>query len=258
MLPDRGGGRRRRAFTIFELVITMAFFAGLSVVAMLALNGALRIWGRAGSRDDATRNLDRAWTAIRRDLARARLADDTLRIADSPPRTLANAKDGDAVCALSPVEPTSGELVNKRDGTAYMMRNVIYYLVVPAKHTECAGGAGADGYETRCPHKTLLRRVVDSGVPTNGDGKSASEETLDSGWENLLERPSELVSGRSDLQMIATNMLTFRCKVVGTALEVDLRATAIQEARGKVPIGSVDLMDSPYTLKQVTTVSPQN
>jgi type II secretory pathway pseudopilin PulG len=258
MRPERGTQRSRQAFTLFELVITMAFFAGLSVVAMLALNGALRIWGRAGSRDDATRTVDRAWTALRRDLARARLADDTLQIATSPPRSLANAKDGDAVCALSPVQPVSGELVNKRDGTAYMMRNVIYYMVVPATHTQCAGGADADGYETRCPHKTLLRRVLDYGVPTSGDGKSASEETLDPGWENLLTRPTDLVSGRADLQVIATNMLTFRCKVAGSALEVDLRATAVQEARAKLAIGAVDLLDSPYTVKQVTTVTPNN
>lgn len=243
---------------MLELVITMAFFGGLSLVAMLALSGAVRIWGRAGSRDDAARNLDRAWAALRRDLGRARLTDLTFQKADSPPRSLAKAKDGDAICVLSPVEPATGELVNKRDGTAYMMRNVIYYLVVPGNHNECAGGAGSDGYEVRCPHKVLIRKIQDYGSPTPRDGGSTVEETMNPSWQSLLERPADLAARSSDVQLVATNLLTFRCRPQSSWLEVELRATAIQEARAKVPLGSVDLMDSVYTLKQVTTVSPQN
>lgn len=239
--------RRRRGFNLVEVVISAAFFSAVSAVALVAMLSAVNIWNHTGSRDETLRRIERAWNALRRDLSRARISSETFRVGPSPNHTLAGAADGDAVCLLSPVNPETGQLVCNKDGSPFMMRTIVYHLAVPENHSAlCTGVRNQDGYEVGCPHKVLWREVLDQDEPTRPEGM---EELLGEQWQPLVQRRGEVV---------ATNLLMFRCQTVGPSLRVELRATLLREASQSVAIGSVDLSDKVYTVKQNTSVFPQN
>lgn len=253
---------RCAGLTVLEVLLSMAIWTGLAAVAWFALTVAVRTWGSAGGRDDAGRTLAKAWSLLRADLVNARLSDDSFALSSAPPASLGGGRDGDALCFLSPLDPHSGVFATRRDGTPYMLRNIMYYVSVPTAHetlfgAQCSGGADSAGYEVQCPHKVLLRRVYDHGAPTSA-GDAANEETLNDAWESLLTRPSGLTSNGSGLRVVATNLLSFRCRRQGAELRLEMYATAIHDARRNLALGSVPLRDSPFTLKQTTTVFPQN
>jgi hypothetical protein len=251
-----------RGFSMLEVILSTAIFTGLAAVAWFSLTVAVRVWGSAGGRDDAGRILTKSWSLLRADLVNARLSAGSFAFASSPPSSLGGGRDGDALCFLTPLDPDTGALATRPDGTPFMLRNVIYYVSVPTTHRElfgaqCAGGADSAGYEVQCPHKMLLRRVVDDAKPTAA-GDASNEEALHDSWESLLTRPAGLTSSDSALKIIATNILSFRCRQEGPALRLDMYATAIPEARRNLALGAVPLDRSPYTLRQTTTVYPQN
>ena len=83
---------------------------------------------------------------------------------------------------------------------------------------------------------------------------------------SYLTRPDDLgLSGMGsepglvEARVVASKLLWFRvASGADGAIEVDLRALAIAEARGKVRVGEVSLAEDPLTLQQLFTVRPGN
>jgi len=150
--------RRRAGLTLLEVMLTSSFFAALSLVVWLAMSSSVSIWARASGRDDAHRNLIKAISWLRRDLGSARLSATTFQ--HSALQATSGCKEGDAIAFLSPIDPGSDQLTTKNDGTPFMMRTILYYLAAPLQDP-CQRGSDGSGYEVFCPHKILVRRVLD-------------------------------------------------------------------------------------------------
>ena len=247
---------RPRAFTVAEMLVAIVLFGFLATISFVALQEATQVWRKTSSRDQLARSLTKAWSALRRDLESARQSASTLAIAQVP-ASLAGA-DGDAVCFLSPVDQTSGDMASKADGSPFMMTNIIYYLVVPQNHdltfgTHCSGAADAAGYDVSCPHKVLMRLTQDNN-PTAGPANSAvpaSENTLWATWTTQLTRPASLGKLTGNARKIsAANLLTFRLTTDAAhqLITVELRAVAIEEAQRHVAVGTVSLGTGAYTV----------
>lgn len=219
---------RPRGFSLLEVVVSVTFFTCLAMAAGLAMSTSVKVWSRASGRDEVQRRLIKAQTVLRRDLLTGRLSPETLQI----------APDGKAVAFLTPVHPESEELVFKSDGTPFMMRTLVYYLVTPHPH------------EPYCPHKMLVRRRLDRGEPTPPE-----EESLEKDWQTWLQRPWQSATDR----IVANQMFSLEVREKPPYVEVELAATSEQEARQqRVAIGHVDLSRLPCTVQQSCRVLPQN
>ena len=175
-------------------------------------------------------------------------------------------RDGDALWFLSFIDPTTGEPVYS-DGTGagdlgepHWQRNIMYYAVVPGSHNSvagqsCSGGDGGDGYEDQCPHKVMVRKIIND--PND-------PETLLPGSGGYLDAPSGFsVSGMGgpdleETRLLGTNILSFRVTGDDESVTVDLRANSIDEARKNVPLGSTPLSGQPTTIQRVFTIFPKN
>ena len=255
--------RGRFGFTILEMFVTLGLFGLLGTLCLAALTEATTVWRKTSSRDGVARSLTKAWASLRKDLANAKLSPASLEIQKVPGSYGgANGFDGDAVCFLSPVDPGTGLLATKSDGQPFMMRNIIYYCVVPQNHAQlfgstCSGGADADGYEQQCPHKILVRLSRDQGAASN-PAQPASEDSIMTSWTSLLTRPNQLGVQSGEDKIISTQLLTFRCSQVNGLLELDLRAVAIEEASRTIGVGTRPLGVGPYTVQQKTALRPGN
>ena len=262
----------QRGFNLVELFVTLAIFGFLMTIAMATLTQSLDVYRKTSGRDNLARAMTKAWSALRKDLSNASLnLGTTLDVQKVPGSLAASAADGDAISFLSPADPVSGELMNAPDGSAFYMRQVTYYLVVPANHDilmrqHCVGGADAEGYEEQCPHKVLVRRR-DNPKPTPDPTKPATIDVWNPGWQTLLTRPASLASANDDYKIVATNLLSFRFtrdKLTGAldttngVLHLDLRAVAVDEAQRNIGVGKTPLGTGPYTIQQLTAVVPRN
>ena len=162
-------------------------------------------------------------------------------------------------------------MVIKADGTPFWQRNVIYYLVVPDRHAttfgmDCQGGVGPRGLDDRCPHKVLVRKVIDSGVATSPLGDpSVVEETLITDVSSYLTRPNgydtSLLSaemGVESAEMVATRLLWFEVSLAKSEVSIDLRAVAIKDAQANLALGSAALSSGRYTANRVLSIFPMN
>lgn len=235
------------------MMIGMFVFGILMVVAAMALRRTTTIWERTSGSSTSQLEMRKGHAALLLDLERTER--DSLQRADGP-ITLAG-RDGDAVWFLSPLGPTSAAPERNTEGRPFWQRNILYYTVVPNNHDllygqACAGGADGQGYESRCPHKVLIRKVIDNGPATN---LSTAPETLISNISPYLTRPLGFDTsnmgaepGLESAEIKAQSLLSFRVGL-GTNPQwpnevlVELRSARIEEARRTVRLGS-DPLDS--------------
>ena len=252
-----------RGFTVAEMLVALTMFGLLSTMSLTILTQAAQVWRRTSSRNNVARSLTKTWANLRKDLSNSKMSASTLAISQVP-ASLSTGFDGDAVCFLSPVDPLSGDLANNTDGTPFMMRNVLYYLVVPQNHdalfgVHCTGGADTDGYEVQCPHKLLVRRMVDQNGAAN-PSNPATQNIMLSNWNTLLTRPTSLASIDDDNKIVASNLLTLRItpQPSNGLLIIDVRAVSIEEATRTTAVGQVSLAAGPFTVQQVSAIVPRN
>ncbi len=249
----RGRSRFPEAgYSLPEILVAVAIFAVLSLTMLAAFVLTSKIYRHSSGRDSATRELQKAARSLRRDLALARVEPGRFQVGQVGP-SLGGGSDGDAVVFVSPVDPTIQELRQKSDGSPFMMRNILYYLVAPGSHAQtfgypCPGIADADGYEGGCPHKVLLRASCDGplGKAPADPADPASENTLVPLVGLLL--PMNGLQPPPDYEIVAVNLQTFRCRPQDGRFEVDLAACDIGEARREGKLGS-SLTGSPYQLQ---------
>ncbi|MCE7872127.1 hypothetical protein DYH09_17340 [bacterium CPR1] len=244
--------RARAAHSLTELVVVFGIFSLLLMVAGVLFNESRSTLRRTSGIDTCMRELRKARAAVERDLVLARPgALSRSFVGDS---LGGGGRDGEALWFLSPIDPATGEVVRKQDGTPFWQRNVLYYLVVPQNHNNtfgqiCAGGAGANGYDDRCPHKVLIRKEIDSGPPTLPTDET-TEETLLNNVAPYLTRPNGFdltamaEAGLGEKKIVASFLLGFESfsapPPAGLPVEVlvDVRAMSIEEARKEIRVGS--------------------
>ena len=247
--------RRLRGITLIELVVGFSIFTLLLVVLAAALNRSREVWRRANASNSSQTELRKAFWTLDRDLKESTFQ--TVRTSTGP--ISLSGFDGDAVWFLSAQDPTTGEFLRTDDGHPRWQRNILYYSVVPDQHGQafgfnCAGGADADGYEAFCPHKILVRKVINNPPGAAGPTIGSEDQELLTDVAPYLTRPQGYTistSGQPGLEsatIAAKNLQSFRAALEpnpGWENEVafTLGATRIEEASRTHRIGS-EALDS--------------
>lgn len=258
-----------RGTTILELAIGLTIFSLLGILLAVALRQGSRIWVEGLSSSDAQTELRKAYGNVYVDLKATQF--DDVAVTAVPGSLSGGGNDSDAVWFLSAEDPATGEVIRKSDGSPFWQRNILYYAAVPSNHQSmygftCEGGSDANGYDDRCPHKILIRQVIDAGQVTNPTDESTEETLLTSAEiQSYLGRPGDLnlagVSGPNTerVDLIASKVQYFRVQLepvpdVPGEVRVDLRTTKIQQARKEVRLGTDHL--GPYSIGYDFSVFP--
>ena len=245
----------------------MGLFSVLLVITTALFTESLGVWRRTDSSDSANREMRKAEAAIERDLELASVS----QLSTTPvPPSLGAGNDGDAIWFLSPVDPTTRKMALKDDGSPFWQRNILYYLVVPQNHDatvgmSCNGVAGPTGFESACPHKVLIRKVIDSGTPTVTTDPT-TEEALITNISPYLTRPlgydvsAMSEPGLEETSIVASRLLGFDILPGSVAAEVniDLRAVEIEEARRETSVGLVSMFTGRFTQHASVSVFLKN
>lgn len=280
----RQGKDRRRGFTLPEMFVAMGLFGVIMVVLATSLTGAARSWRRASGVATIQTQLGKAQSSLVEELEKADF--DQIEVANGP--SSLGQPDSTAVWFLSNVDPTTGQPVTYNStnvlpsppaapsavaGRPFWQRNILYYAVVPNNHVNtfgmtCSGGAGPLGLNDTCPHKVLIRKVIDyapSGfqelIPpgsigtylTRPNGFDVSGMTGEAG---LVDADAVQIKAHSLLFMgveKAPNAALYPEEVV-----VDLRALNLPAASKEVAVGTDQLATSRFTVQQLMSVFPRN
>lgn len=253
--------RRPGGHTLQEMIVVFGIFSTILAITALLFRESQATFRRTNSQDTAMRELRKARAAIVRDLVVGRPGQ--VQRAQVPDSLGGGGKDGEALWFLSPVDPATGEMVHKQDGSPFWQRNILYYLVVPNNHDatfgmSCLGGAAANGYDDRCPHKVLIRKVIDSGAATIPTDET-TEETLLANVAPYLTRPlgfslaAMAEPGLTEREISAAWLLGFESSTapppsnIPREIFIDLRALSIEEARREIQVGAAPCFVSRFT-----------
>ena len=251
--------RPSSGFTIAELLVSIGIFGLVMAICVVALSQANLIFLNSTGRDSALHELAKAHAALVADLELTRASAATFQQVPVPPSQGAGY-DGDSINFLTPVYSTTSQAAYGADGSAFWMRNINYYLIVPQNHNSlfswtCAGAADIYGYDDACPHKILVRQVTD---------QNSSTPAIPSSVQSLLApfgpfpRPTGFPRGAT-LNTVAINLLTFRCtQPTQGQIKIDLRALSFNDAYKSISIGSTPLTPTTYVFEQTFSVFPQN
>lgn len=234
----------------------MTIFSLMGVLLLAALRSTTQVWRRTSSRDLAVGQLLKARTNLTRDVMNASQLPQQFDTAQLGP-SLGAGFDGDAFSILTCEDGQAAWNVTT-DGASVLRAQVSYGLWVPnnvnARYGYTFSGvADAQGYEEGCPYKWLMRRqdAVPAPVAPNPFAAVASN------WNTtLLTRPTNLTESPT-YRAVAT-LTGFRVLASGGLWQFELRATAVEDARQKLPIGSSPLGSSPYTIVQRFSVPAHN
>jgi len=225
------------------MCVTLACFFMILAVAGAIFSQAQSVSRHINGADRAQREMRRARATLERDLI---LANSGQIGRSRMPDYLGGGGDtGESLWFLSPVDPASGQTVLREDGKPCWQRNILYYITIPLNHDQlfgmhCQGGMGSNGFDDRCPHKVLVRRVIDSGHATVDE---ATQETLLAGSAigAYLVRPMNLQFPQGKL--VATGLLHFSTlsgpppASIPTEIFVDLRSLSLEEAQRHARVG---------------------
>ena len=267
----------RQGFSLPEVLLVMTITALILAITYAALRTVVATWWTVNANQGAEHQLYRGQSALHRDLEVAAFelqpGRATLATAKKPSQLVnLSGSDGDVFWMLSAIDPASGLLQRKADGSPFWQRNIVYYAVCPepASLTEMGfqgPGLDVDGYESACPYKILIRKEIDSGVPTVAGGAESTEETLLSLTDisGYLERPvgySCAAMNRPGVvaQPISARVLTFRVDLLAATrgVSVDLRCTALERADKEGLVGARDLSENPVTSVSQFMAFPPN
>lgn len=255
---------RFTAFSIPELLIVSFIFSGFMLVSYLLLNSGIGVWRKTAGSQDVDLHLLKGRDLLRRDLAQTSFAE--CRVSRYPSLT-STGTTGDVLWMLSGEDPDSGELARTKDGLPFWQRNVIYCLMVPSGHDRMFGTV-CKGEQKYCPHKFLVRRVIDSGVTTRPSSRPKNIEvllTLDELKPLLLipEDERTIPGGDKFTEVVATGLLDFQVKLGPEPqwpeeVRVELIGFAREDAGKQVDLASKKLRETPLARSLVFSVSPGN
>lgn len=250
---------RKRAFSLLELVVTLSLGAFIAMITAMSLRNASRVWTNTSSRDTAMRDLARARHSLEANLAQVSLAPNRMVI-NAAPASLGGGADGDCLQYLSATNSTTQQMTLLTDGSGspYFFENLYYTITVPQNHDTLVGhsctGGNEGGYDYNCPHKVLLRGVVNEN-PAFTPGDPTTQDKLLSPL--TLARPTGFPNSQA-LNTVAINLLTFQVKRQDCELLVDIRAVALRDAATRVGVGTRSFRRGGYTIEQRFSVFPKN
>ena len=264
------GQRKQLAgLSLAEVLIAAGLFAVFSAVLAVALKQSSSLWLSNSSQLDASARLRKVAVQLERDFPMARVADSGTSTV--PASLSSGGYDGDAVWFLSHINPTDEKAHILSDGTPFWQCHVLYYCVVPRNVETLVGGTvpdgkDADNYEDRCSYKVLIRKVIDVGTATDPTDESTAE-TLMPNADAYLTRPdgydtSSMTAepGVMSVEIVATKLLLFRAKkdAAPSRFEFDIRALSVEAQQKVAKNPSGPLLESPYTLQSLISVSARN
>lgn len=259
--------RSRRAFTLPEIMVAASALLILLAGGYAIVSMSMKVYQRVAGHEDGALQMKRASRHLYKDLLQGYFTDVLVERINNPAGT---GDFGDGVGVLSNREGNEarGISVPTADGAPFWQRNVIYY-VAPSLLDPCTGGADVDGYEDMCPHKYLLRKVVDN-PPATDPLTPANQEIRLPSLAGYLDRPAGLnvgpmyaQPGLTHVEVIATNLLTMRVQknpdpnFPGEVL-VTLRAFNAPASYKNTNVGSTLLSNHANTLTHVISVFPRN
>lgn len=242
-------------------MIAMGVLAVLSGMGVVFLYRMTSLGNKVSGNDLAAFQLRRARRFLEADLLQTSHAftNTTLVPGHNP-----SAPDSRAIWCLSAVNPGTSRSVDG-GGRPFWQRNVLYYAVV-ASDDPCAGGASvAGGLDEMCPHKLLLRKVVDQAPATT---PTQNPETFLGDMSAYLTRPvgtrvNPMLAepAMESVSIVGKDLLTFDVKrdtEVACEIRITLQATNLVDASRKLSIGSTPLAGDPHTLTMTLSLFPKN
>lgn len=257
--------REGAGFSLPELLIVSAIFSGFLVVSYLLLHSGLGVWRKTAGSQDVDVELLKARDTLRRDLLQASFVQ--CRVSDYPSLTSTD-NTGDVLWMLSAEDPATGELARDPDGVPFWQRNVVYYCVVPTDHDKYYGTACGARRPTDCPHKVLVRRVVDDGPLTRPNSRVKNEEKLleTATLNGLFLIPTDrrsIPGGDRNTQVVAAGVLDFKVSLAPDAewpeeVRVQLVGLPEQVDGKRLELGKGDPHASSYAHSLTFSVQPGN
>jgi prepilin-type N-terminal cleavage/methylation domain-containing protein len=260
------GGPRRSGFSLLELLIGITLLSLLSLFSVAYLTQGQRLWRRVESSSSAAQSLSKA---------NASLSQDLINVGRDGVATMANGtgaqKMGDAIWFLSAYDPASQTYVRDGGGFSFWQKTILYYLTVPDDHDQ-RYGTQCVAWDQVCPHKILLRKVLDTGAVTTPTSAETDEEQLpDSATiAGYLTRPPSLnlgtlqaESGVVSVNYVAGYLLDLDVELTMDAGKVALvecvvRAALINDAKSHMRIGQDPFNKGTFTLSRAIEVVPRN
>lgn len=264
-------GTARRAFTLLEVIVSISVFSIALVVLGVALSSSKAALVETTGSSDAAQSLRKLYLSLEQGIHQT-----SFETSDSTTSLTApgGGLSGDAIWFLSAADPATGAVDRAEDGTPRWLRNVLYYPAVPTNHTalygtSCAGGVDVDGYDVFCPHKVLIRKVIDYGSATTYQGSGPEEGLIPAADINqYLTAPTgfsvgvDTSKGEEESRVLVPRLLTFRAWRAPAALAEEIgflaRCTSIQELGKATRVGSVSLETAPQTESMEFSIFPQN
>lgn len=242
---------------MMELMLSLAIFSAILLFTAAIMFMTKSAWVTSDADEEAALRLRDAVNRLERDFSLTG-ADEFAH--GSAGTSLAGVKDGDALWFLSPVDPVTETFVQDDDGRPVWQRNILYYLSVPANHTSCAGLEGPNGYEEGCPHKVLVRKVIDH--------SSAGQQKLLKNVAAYITRPASendatsMGPGQESAQIVAVRLLWFRVLPdpggSPSSRTVDLRSVALRSAQAVAKTTPTGYAEGPHTHFASWRLSAQN
>lgn len=257
----------RRAFTLPELLIAMAVASALMLAGYGLMQMSYQVYHKVSGNEDVTMQLKRGSRLLQQHLIVSNF--DKSKVQDCPASLPGGAPDGTALCVLSALDNGVGDMATKPGGEPYWQRNVLFYITVPTGDP-CAGGAGPLGYDDRCPHKVLIRKIIDSGPATAPTGNPGADiEDLLSDLSPYLTRPNKLDTsamlgepGVTRVDILATHLLGMYAEREPNPdapgeIMVTLSAFNVEASKG-VAVGTASLSGHENLVAQILSVFPRN
>lgn len=261
-----------RGFSVVELLISFVVFSIAMAVLAVTFVASQRLLAETTGSSDASQQLRRAYLNLEREIRSS--AFDRVRV-QSGPAAPGPGFTGDVVWFLSAEDPLTGIRARGSNGRSLWQRNILYYTAIPTNHSalygfNCAGGANSEGYDVYCPHKVLIRKVIDHGPATTPTNESSEETLIDpADIGTYLSAPTGFAvplsgAGTQQATVVAPSLLTFRASKAPIVAAVDqeisfrLQATSLIDLGKSVAVGSTDLERAPQTESMDFSVFPEN
>lgn len=258
--------RSNQAMTLLELTLCMGLLTLFMLVGYSMLKMADKVFHHISGNEDASMQLKRAARMLQKDIVATNIANVT--VVNVPSGLPATAADGSAICLLSASVGGSGDMVTKAVGEPFWQRNILYYVVVP-QGDPCQGGADANGFDDRCPHKLLVRKIIDV-PPLTSPADLPPVDEVNANPVPYLTRPigrvdiSNLLgeANVNQVELVARGMVTMQVKVQPNPNypnEVTVLLAALNELEGrKLSIGTVPLTGQPALMVNTLSLFPRN
>lgn len=258
--------RKRRAFTLTEMLMAVTVFSLVLVFSVVILSSTRKVWQKVNASNDAGMVLRKAAFRLSQDLAGAG-RDGLATCANGT----GSSKMGEALWMLSAEDPAGGRFVRGPGGGAFWQKNVLYYLTVPQDH-DARYQMSCQSWDRVCPHKILLRKVIDTGpatTPTSADGDietlltEADAVAYMTGPATLDLDPMLSEPGVVSVDLVTTRLLDsdVTLKQAGghtTEVAFKLESALWEHARNRIAVGRDPFPPNTFTLSRTVGAVPLN